>query len=175
MSPFALLARLEQLGRDHGADLPSQEEHQELWPGIGFRLGGQLFVTALDEVAELLRHPSLSPIPRTKAWVRGMANVRGNLLPVMDLGGYLVGKHSSLTRSSRVVVIDIDGVFSGLLVDEVFGMRQFPRDDHRAPPGNLPEHLQPYVTGCFNSGGDQWLLFSMRALAAAPQFLKVAS
>ncbi len=175
-SPFQLLQSLEQQGRDHQAELPTNEEHQALWAGVAFRLGSQHFVAPMAQVSELLKYPDMSPVPRTKSWVRGMANVRGNLLPIMDLSGYLSGATSSLTRSSRVLVIDIGGVFTGLLVDEVFGMRHFEDDLRQEAPADLPPHLEPYVVGRFDeSTGGRWLLFSMEALARHPQFLKVAS
>ena len=174
MSPFALLRQLEQLGRDHGAQMPVREAPAEVWEGVGFRLGAQHFVCAMGEVTELLKYPELSPIPRTRSWVRGMANVRGNLLPVMDLNGFLGGVQTSLTRSSRVIVIDIDGVFAGLLVDEVLGMRHFLNDDFHQSAENVAEDLAPFISGRFHTEGVEWLVFSMRALAQSTRFIKVA-
>jgi twitching motility protein PilI len=93
----------------------------------------------------------------------------------MDLGGFL-GRHSALvTRLARVVVIQLDGVHAGLLVDEVLGMRHFFDEERSAVPDDLGEELRPFVAGAFVRDGGTWLLFSMRALAAHPQFLKVAS
>src|SRR5690606_29439903 len=120
-APFAILAALERQSHQRGAALPVEEEGQPRWRGIGFRLDGQRFVAALEEVAEVLVCPRLSPVPRTKAWVRGIANLRGSLLPVMDLGGFLGHAPTQLTRHSRILVIHQAGVHSGLLVDEVLG------------------------------------------------------
>lgn len=174
-SPFRVLLELERLGRDHAAELPAQEEHQALWEGVAFRLGTRHFVAPMRQVAEMLKYPELSPIPRTRSWVRGIANVRGNLLPVMDLSAYLGDLPAGVTRSSRVLVIDIDGVFAGLLVDEVFGMRHFQDGQQRGIPADLPSALEPYVTDSFrDERGTTWLQFSMEALAHHPQFLKVA-
>jgi len=129
----------------------------------------------MNQVVELLKFPDLSPVPRTRSWVRGIANVRGNLLPVMDLNAYLGDLSSGVTRSSRVLVIDIDDIYTGLLVDEVFGMRHFQEDQRAGVPADLPANLAPYVVGSFADGrGSTWLLFSMEALAQNPQFLKAA-
>lgn len=175
MTPFAVLAALDRRARQCQAALPAAEEVRQQWAGVGFRLGGRRFVAPMEEVTEILTYPALSPIPHTKAWVRGVANVRGNLLPVMDLGGFL-GRHSALvTRLARVVVIQLDGVHAGLLVDEVLGMRHFFDEERSTVPDDLGEELRPFVAGAFVRDGGVWLLFSMRALAAHPQFLKVAS
>jgi twitching motility protein PilI len=174
-SAFALLAALDQRGRQQAAVLPASEEVRQEWAGIGFRLGGRRFVAPMDEVTEILTCPPLSQVPHTKSWVRGIANVRGNLLPVMDLGGFL-GRHSALiTRFTRVVVIQQSGVHAGLLVDEVLGMRHFYDEERVAVPEDLDESLAPFVTGAFERDSGSWLLFSMRVLAGHPQFLKVAS
>lgn len=174
-TPFALLRQLDRLGREHQAPLPSRDEPGDFWTGVGFRLGSQHLVSSMDEVAELLKQPELSPVPRARHWVRGIANVRGNLLPVMDLNGYLHGTFTTPTRASRVLVIHAGDLVTGLLVDEVFGMRQFPVEDRRWAPGDVDPALAPYVSGVFesdNEGG--WLLFSMTALAEHPDFMKVA-
>lgn len=173
--PFALLVSLDQRGRRRDAVLPATEEAREEWLGVGFRIGGRRFLAPMDEVTEILTCPRLSQVPRTKSWVRGIANVRGTLLPVMDLGGFLGRNAAVLTRLSRVIVIQQAGVNVGLLVDEVLGMRHFFQEEKASVPGDLGEGLQPFVAGSFERDGGTWLVFSMRALASHPQFLKVAS
>lgn len=174
-SPFDLLVELERLGGEFAADLPAQDELGEEWVGVGFRLGGQRFVAPMTEVAELLKYPELSPIPRTKSWVRGMANVRGTLLPIMDLNGFLGDHASSLTRLSRVLVVPIENAYTGLLVDEVFGMRHFPRESLQGVPEGVDQRYAPFVSGRIDHDGEQWLVFSVQSLVADPQFLMVAS
>lgn len=171
---FTLLKDYEQRGRNHRAELPAQEELREEWAGIGFRLGGVRFAAALGDVTEILTYPDLSRVPRTKAWVKGLANVRGNLLPIMDLSAYLGRPPVRLNRASRVLVVDRDGVNAGLLVDEVLGMRHFDQEDFTDMLGDLDPVLAAYVAGRFRRGDGDWHVFDVRALAANPQFLKVA-
>lgn len=175
MKPFNQLRHMERLGRDHRADLPTQVEHRDQWDGIGFRLLGKRFVAPMGEVTEILTYPDMSRIPRTKDWVRGVANVRGTLLPVMDLAAYLGRRATSVTRLSRVLVVDRNGVHAGLLVDEVLGMRHFFTDDYQDAPADLDEVFDGYVTGSFLTDGMVWSVFSMAALVDNPQFMKVAS
>lgn len=172
---FTLLQSLEQRGRDHRAELPAQEELRQEWVGVGFRLGSRRFVAAMDEVSEILTCPQLSRIPHTKNWVKGIANVRGTLLPIMDLSGYLGRRLLTMTRLSRVIVVQHEGVSAGLLVDEVLGMRHFFEEERADVPGDVDEALLPYVRSSFAREDGAWLVMSMRALAVHPQFLKVAS
>ena len=136
------ISTLEQLCLEHAHGLPQQEQTDEEWVGIGFRLGRLNLVAPLGEVAEILTPLSLSKVPRTKPWVCGIANVRGNLMPIMDLQAYLHDQPASLNRRSRILVVNHNGVYSGLVVDAVLGLRHFsdeqrcdelPGDDERHP------------------------------------------
>jgi twitching motility protein PilI len=173
-TPLEWLAHLEQLCLQHAHGLPRQEQSDEEWIGIGFRLGNLQLVAPLAEVAEILTPPSLSKVPRTKAWVCGIANVRGNLMPIMDLQGYLHDRPAVLNRRSRILVVNHNGVYSGLVVDAVMGLRHF-RAEQRCEelPGD-DESIRQYMTHGFKVGGEHWGVFSMYTLAETPQFLKAA-
>ncbi|RMG29923.1 MAG: purine-binding chemotaxis protein CheW [Gammaproteobacteria bacterium] len=170
---YALLRSIESQVREHAAPLPIEVEVREDWVGIGFRVGDQRLLAPLGEVVEILTHPALSPVPGTRRWVRGIANVRGNLLPIMDLRGYLEGRPTPPGRRSRVLVIDHRGVYSGLVVDEVLGLRHF-LPEERVASVEVPEAYRPYVEGGFLVGDESWGIFSLRRLAETPQFLHAA-
>lgn len=172
--PYAHLQRLDQRGQQVWRDLPAQEETREEWSGIGFRIGGSHYLAAMGEVTEILSVPELARIPHTRPWVRGMANVRGNLLPVMDLSGYLGKGEIAITSEARVLVIDQEGVVTGLLVDEVLGMRRFYLEQWRARESGGDEAAHAYVSGVFRHENGVWPVFSMVELAGDPAFLKVS-
>ncbi len=173
-TPLEKLARLERLCLSHASGLPQQLQTDEEWVGIGFRLGDLNLVAPLGEIAEILTPPSLSKVPRTKHWVCGIANVRGNLMPIMDLQGYLHDRPASINRRSRILVVNHNGVYSGLVVDAVLGLRRF-RDEQQCEefPGE-DEGIRAYMTHAFRNDNEHWGVFSMHELADAPQFLKVA-
>ena len=173
-TPLEWLSQLEQLCLDNAQGLPQQEQSDEEWSGIGFRLGTLYLVAPLGEIAEILTPPRLSRVPRTKTWVCGIANVRGNLMPIMDLQAYLHERPASLNRRSRILVVNHNGVYSGLVVDAVLGLRSF-RDDQRCDdlPGD-DQCIHEYMTHGFKFGVEHWGVFSMHALAEAPKFLKAA-
>ncbi|WP_205588042.1 chemotaxis protein CheW, partial [Pseudomonas aeruginosa] len=103
----------------------------------------------------------------------GVANVRGRLLPIMDLCGFLGTELSPLRKQRRVLVVEHLDVFAGLIVDEVFGMQHFPVDtfSEQLPP--LEAALQPFIHGVFHRE-QPWLVFSPHALAQHQGFLDVA-
>jgi twitching motility protein PilI len=144
------------------------------WSGIAYRLGNNLLVSRLGEVVEILEFPELSMIPLTQPWVRGIANVRGNLLPVIDLNGYLHGRVTEVTSRTRVLVIDFEGIYSGLVVDEVLGLKHFTDDEYCEEDAGTDDYLQPYIRNGYRRGDQIWAIFSLYALAEAPQFLQTA-
>ncbi|NIP71706.1 MAG: purine-binding chemotaxis protein CheW [Gammaproteobacteria bacterium] len=173
-SPVELLREVERRSRRRAAPLPKQEDVRDQWSGIGFRVGDLRVVAALGEVTEILALPVLTRVPGAKSWVLGIANVRGNLLPIMDLDGYLHGRRTGITKRSRVLVINRRGVYAGLLVDEVLALRHFEEDDKAADIPEADPAVRPYLDRGYISGDESWPVFSVRRLAESPLFLQVA-
>ncbi|HHJ13993.1 MAG TPA: purine-binding chemotaxis protein CheW [Gammaproteobacteria bacterium] len=173
-TPLQWLAYLERQCLDCAHALPQKEEGDDDWIGIGFRLGEYSLVAPLGEVAEILTPPSLSRVPRTREWVCGIANVRGNLMPIMDLQAYLYERPASLNRRSRILVVNHQGVYAGLVVDAVMGLRHFQPEERCEEIPVDDERLRPYLRHGFRAGGELWGVFSMFELAETPQFLQAA-
>lgn len=173
--PILLLQDIENRSRASAPGLPQQKEMKEEWRGIAFRVGDYRLVAPLGQVVEILRLPELSRVPGVKDWVVGISNVRGNLLPIMDMNGYLHGKVTRMNKQSRVLVLNHQGVFSGLLVDEVMGMRRFLVETRRATPAGTDLTIKPYIEHIYEHHDGQWMVFSMYKLAESPLFLQVAS
>ena len=73
----------------NAASLPLKEQAAAQWQGLGFLVGGVRLVAKLGEVGELLQVPRLTTLPAVKPWVRGIANIRGRLVPIIDLHSFL--------------------------------------------------------------------------------------
>ncbi len=173
-NPVLILLDMERRSREHAAGLPQQIEVKALWSGIGFRIGELRLLAPLAEVTEILTLPAMSRVPGTKAWVLGIANVRGNLLPIMDLNGYLQGRRTDVGKRSRVLVVNHQGVFAGLLVDEVMGLRHIEQENRTTQLPEIDRALAPYLDNGFRVDDDTWVVFSMRKLAESPLFMQVA-
>ena len=172
-TPFDLLLAIDQRCRSLAAGLPAQTETQQTWSGIGFRMGERLFVAPMGEVGEVLHEPRYTQLPGVKAWVRGVANVRGRLLPLIDLGGFFGEDTNAPRKQRRVLVVEHRDVFSGLIVDEVFGMQHFPVDTFTEQLPPLEAVVRPFIHGVFNRERP-WLVFSPQRLAQHEDFLDVA-
>ncbi len=168
---FSLLRDIEARCLDYAAGLPQQQHAEETWEGVLFSVGGRVLVSPLGEVKEILNYPSaMTKVPGTKAWVSGIANIRGTLLPVIDMQSFLVGRATIPGRRSRVLVVDHEGAFSGLLVDQTVGIRHFSPSAKSTAAVSLPEEMQRFITYTYEADGDVWPVFSMQRLAEDADF-----
>ncbi len=142
--------------------LPSQLDIKPHWSGIGFTLFGQKFVAPMSEVTEMLELPAYTDLPGVQSWVRGLANVRGRLLPLTDLAAYLGGKLEAPRRNRRVLVVENGDTYCGLIVDGILGMQHFPVDSYVSEMAGIDfPAMVPYLQGSFQEDGARgWVVFS---------------
>jgi len=161
--PFELLLELE--GRIRATRRDMAADQAQAWIGLAFRLGERWLVAPREEVREVLPVPVSTRIPNGLPWLGGIANVRGNLLTLVDLAQLLGEPAAPTSRLSRVLVLNSDRLPLGFIVDEVLGYRQFSVNEQAEvmdPP------LAPYVLGGFEQQGRQWQAFSLHRLALSP-------
>jgi twitching motility protein PilI len=174
-TPFEALAEYERRSLAHAAGAPEQVEAPGLWRGIGFRIGARHFVSSIGEVNEILTLPQLTAVPGAKSWLLGIANVRGNLVPTVDLRDFIGDGRSPLSDTSRVLIVRQQGGSVGLLIDEVLGQRSFAEAQLAAAVGETDEKYSRFVGENLQSGDVQWGLFSMAALVRIAEFQQAAA
>lgn len=174
-TPFQWLRDLERRAKQRAKGLPRQEKIQQYWRGIAFRIADVSLVSSLVDIREILPCPThLARVPGAKPWIKGIANIRGQLLPVIDLQGCLVAKMIVADSKKRLLIINQAGISAGLLVDEVLGIKHFPEHlhDHNSPCKEA--WMTPFSKGLFAYEGQTWTVFDMHTLAESDTFLKAA-
>ena len=174
--PFELLKELEKRSRTVAAgSVPDAAAGQE-WVGVAFRMGGETFLVAREETREVLGFPAVvTRIPGSKHWVKGLANIRGQLLPILDLRQFLGSGATSPGRNTRIIVVNHRDIPAGLMVDEVLGFRRFAETEFNpeAPPTVI--RCDTYLAGAFRKGGEVWPVLSLKGLVESQSFLQAAS
>jgi twitching motility protein PilI len=174
--PFELLRELERLARVALAGQGRDADNEHEWVGVAFRVSSENFLVAREETREVLGFPPVvTRVPGARSWIRGLANVRGQLLPIVDLRAFLGGGATNISRTSRVLVANHREVPAGLLVDEVQGFRRCNDKEFGAtlPPTII--RCERYLAGAFRRGTDNWPVFSLRSLLESPEFLQAAA
>ena len=151
------------------------QENSGEWAGVIFRIGKTRLACNVKQVHEFLPIPSFTPVPGTKSWILGLANVRGDLLTIVDLSWYLNGKRSTVSMRTRLLAASLRGRPIGLLVDEVFGQRHFVSEEGKNThlPKNSP--LKSFVHKQYRSGKDVWQELDLETLFSSTEFLNGAA
>lgn len=173
MSPFALLVEIAKKSRNNANELPQKSEVVTYWRGVGFMLAGQKFVAPMGEVGEILQTPKVTKVPGVRNWMLGVSNIRGRLVPILDLAGLLDVPSKANWKTRRVLVVGEGDQQNGLLVDAVLGMQQFPSHLLNSQI-KVEDSYVPYVRGGFERDGASWPIFSFTDLVQADEFLQVA-
>ena len=174
--PFELLKELERRSRSvTAANAPEAAAGQE-WVGVAFRMGGETFLVAREETREVLGYPAvITRIPGAKNWVKGLANIRGQLLPMLDLRQFLGSGSTTPGRNTRIVVANHREIPAGLIVDEVLGFRRFADPEFNPEPPPTVIRCDRYLAGAFRRGGEVWPVLSLKSLIESQSFLQAAS
>lgn len=145
------------------------------WAGVVFGIGETRLTCNIERVHEFLPPPPVTRVPGTKPWILGLANVRGDLVTIVDLSYYLAGERSNITMRSRLLAASLRGRPVGLLVDEVYGQRSFSSDD--ATEAKVPKSspLHTYINKQFREGPDVWQVLDLDVLFGTPEFLNGAA
>lgn len=100
---------------------------------ILFKLGGQDFVTDISSVREILNVPEIFTVPQAPDFVEGVINIRGRIIPVVDLRKRLDLGCMQREEQNRIVVVDLGGNLTGFIVDAVKEVRRISVDDIEPP------------------------------------------
>ena len=132
----ALAADLE---RDLGTDVAAG--------GIVLRLGASRYAVAMADVAEVAPVPEVTRVPGAPAWLAGVANWRGRILPVLDLRPLLAAEVVPLASSARIVVLSRGDLVAGVLAEAVPGVHDGELAEQTPPPPTIGADAALLVTG----------------------------
>lgn len=175
---MAMLANMQQAGLASGPGLPLLAKEVRNWSGVAYKLGQFEVVSAMQEVHEMLSQPdSITPVPGTKEWFLGVTNIRGSLLPIVDLGLYLKLQQPTSMQAARILIIRLHDLHVGLLVTQISGIRHFDESKHKRAVNNIagqPAGFATYVQAVFTTEEGEWPLFSLETLATDRDFRNAA-
>ncbi len=114
---------------------------------ITFRLDGESFGLPVETVREVIRVGDITRVPQSPAHIRGVTNLRGRILPVVEIRTRL-GLAPLVPRSTaRIIVAEVRGRVLGLLVDSVAQVQKVPADRVVAAPDEVKSAHTDYITG----------------------------
>ena len=114
---------------------------------VAFLLGEDEFGTDIMDVKEVIRVPDITRVPNAPVYVEGACNLRGNILPIIDGRTWFNLERKNRDENSRVLVIDVDGKATGVIVDKVSEVMRVNIADIEAPPEIIRNVDLDYLNG----------------------------
>lgn len=173
--PFWILGDYERRSLEHVAGLPEQLDAPGLWRGVGYRIGQARLASGFDEVVEILPLPQVTPVPGAQPWMLGVANVRGNLLPIVDLKQFLEGERTVLHEGQRVLIVRQPGGDVAVTIDELFGQRSFVEEQLIDREPLAQGRYAHFIDRAYRLADVSWGIFSLDRLARTPEFRQAAA
>lgn len=168
--PFELLQRMQQQAAAAGYTLPEVTESEDRWNGLAFRAGGARLVTELTVFTDIVDCGPMTPVPRTKPWVRGVTNVRGSLYSVVDLSQFLGFDRINVDSGGKLLVINDSELGCALLVDAVVGLRHFDQEKEHQNAEVTERSVQPFVSHAYLQGDELWGVLDINRLTSSDRF-----
>jgi chemotaxis signal transduction protein len=130
---------------------------------VTFLLKDEEFGFDIMSVQEIIRLPKMAKVPRTPNYVDGIANLRGVVLPVIDMRTRFGMERAEETDRTRVLVVDIDGVKTGLRVDRVKQVTRVMRSEIEPPPAAIRGTSSDYLEGVVKLDKGQRIVMALNA------------
>ncbi|MBK1641905.1 chemotaxis protein CheW [Chromatium okenii] len=113
--------------------------NDEVTQYLTFSVADERLAMSITAVKEIIETPQVTRVPMTPDYIRGVINLRGNVVPVVDLGARLGRGALTLTKRSCIVLVEVqvgeeDRHVLGMLVDEVKNILDIPPQDVKPPP-----------------------------------------
>ncbi|TNF77924.1 MAG: purine-binding chemotaxis protein CheW [Acidobacteria bacterium] len=126
-----------------GDEEQEKPEEPEIW--LVFRLGGTSFGLPVADIREVMRVGPITRVPEAPFSVTGVTDLRGRVIPIVDLGARLELDAVEVDEQSRIVVLDADGRLIGLLVDAVDRMARILPSQKEDPEPDADERTAAVV------------------------------
>lgn len=141
-------------------------EHDEQL--VAFHLADEIYGVDIFDINEIIRLREITHIPRTTPDVEGVINLRGKIVPILDLRKRLGLPPKEYTSGTRVIIVAQDECVVGLIVDGVNGVLRIPQA-FIEPPSELVSCLDAdYVRGVGKSGDDLVILLNLPKVLRMP-------
>jgi len=124
----------------------NQNELNELLQLVSFKIGGEEFGIDILKVQEINRMMQITKVPNAPFFVEGVVNLRGRIIPVVNLRTRLNMEKINEDNRTRIIVVDLTGITIGFVVDEVNEVLRIPKSITEPPPAMVAGIDSDYIT-----------------------------
>ncbi len=150
----------------------TREKNAELVQLTAFRVGDEEYVVDIMRVREIIRPLPVTKVRRGPRFVEGVINLRGEVIPIVDLRRRFELPCDEGTER-KIVILSVEGRVVGLVVDAVTEVVRAAKDTIRPAPGLFEAHQAPYFLGVCHHRGRTLLLLNVKAVLSSDDAIDV--
>jgi purine-binding chemotaxis protein CheW len=149
-----------------GLDLGDERPAPQACSLVVFDIGQQPYALPIDPVEQIVEMVTITPMPQENCLIEGVINVRGSMVPVVNLGSALGLPATKLELHTPIVLVHTQGRTVGLIVDQVRDVLHLPLQQMRRSADFLPDDLNgaPLIAGVFRSPYGVVLMLNLERL-----------
>jgi purine-binding chemotaxis protein CheW len=140
---------------------------------VGFRVGNETYGVRIAAVREIVRVPEITSVPNAPEIIEGVINLRGKIIPVMDLRKRFGLAEIVTDKKNRILVVDLENKLLGLIVNSASEVLKISPSDIEAPGTVFAEGESGYVTGVGKLKGRLIILLDINKLLHRPEFKRL--
>ena len=122
-------------------------KHDDMLQLVSFKLGDEEFGVDIMQVQEIIRMQNITSVPNAPEFVEGVINLRGRVIPIIDLRKRFGLQEKPHDKSTRIIVVKVEEITVGLVVDEVSEVLRIPADTVEPPPPIVGGVESEYING----------------------------
>jgi purine-binding chemotaxis protein CheW len=141
------------MGRSEGGNLPDSpinEKPADAVPFVVLSIAGETFAIEISKVREIIRVPNITWVPGAQDHVRGVINLRGSVVAVLDLAAILGLPQAEQDSQTRIVMVEADGMLVGMMVDSVSRVEDISASQLEPALRTLDENQRAFVVAQMN-------------------------
>ncbi len=125
----------------------ARKQSDEILQLVSFQIGTEEFGVDILKVQEINRMVDITKVPRSPEFVEGIINLRGKVIPIIDLRKRFNMELSEHDKNTRIVVVDIEGQTMGMVVDSVSEVLRIPASTIEPTPDVVTSVESDYIRG----------------------------
>jgi purine-binding chemotaxis protein CheW len=142
---------------------------------LTFHLAGEDYGIEIRFVIEIIGIQSITDVPDMPSFIRGVINLRGKVIPVMDVRARFSIDARDYDDRTCIIVVNIDGTEVGLVVDEVSEVADIPETSVEPPPKTSKNNGNSYIQGMGKINNDVKILLDVQKLLFSAEMLELAA
>ena len=142
---------------------------------VVFCIGKEFYGISIESVHEIIKVPDITAMPDAPGFFEGVINLRGKIIPVIDLRKRLRLRKAEKNRSSRILITENQGRLVGLLVDSVSEVLKLNPESIEEPPQMISAIGIEYITGVAKVAGRLVTLMDIEKVLSAEDMNKVGT